>query len=97
MGKSRILSYRNVEIDIEQQNIEIMERDNGCVICGSRRNLDVHEIEPRSKFGSKRMHLCFVPENRVTLCREHHTLAHTKAMREQLKQYIEKLTSGKEQ
>lgn len=92
---SGILVYRNVEIDIRKQNSEIIERDKGCVICGAQKHLDVHEIIPRSAFGSKTMHLCFVPENRVTLCRFHHEQAHTREVRKQLQEYIRNLQNEK--
>lgn len=85
--------YKNLDghgIDIEQQNRDVIERDKGCVICGVSKNLDVHEIIPRSAFGSKRMHLCFTMENRVTLCREHHAQAHTKEFRAKLISIMEK-------
>lgn len=80
--------YRNVAEDMLQQNRDILERDGKCVLCMSRSNLEVHEIEPRSAFGSKTMHLCLSPRNRVTLCRTCHTTAHTRLIRNRLKQII---------
>lgn len=81
--------------EIQQSNREILGRDKKCVLCGSRRNLDVHEINPRSAFGSKTIHLAFEPKNRVALCRTCHSTAHTKAIRLKLLEYIEKTYKGK--
>ena len=83
--KTRISKvYRNVTEDMQQLNREIIERDGRCVLCNSRRNLDVHEIIPRSAFGSKRMSLCLMPFNRVTICRQCHEKAHSRQIREKL-------------
>ena len=83
--------YRNVTEDLQQQNRDILERDGKCVLCMSRSNLEVHEIEPRSAFGSKTMHLCLSPQNRVTLCRTCHATAHTRLIRNQLKRVIKEI------
>lgn len=90
--------YANLSIEErEQLNREILERDKKCVLCKSRHNLDVHEIIPRSAFGSKTMHICFSPKNRVALCRQCHSTAHTKEVREKLLQYIDNTYKGKEE
>lgn len=73
--------YKNIKnID----NSLIIERDKECVLCGAKYNLQVHEIKPRSMFGSKTIHLCFIPENRITLCAQCHSIAHTRRIRQQL-------------
>ncbi len=43
---------------------------NRCIVC-SKTAVCIHEIEPRSHGGNS-----MLKENRVTLCAEHHDLAH---------------------
>jgi hypothetical protein len=46
------------------------------------RSVDIHHIEPRSKFGSKMKAAQDSPENLVALCRKHHEEAHGPKSRE---------------
>lgn len=51
--------------------------------------VDIHHIDPRSSFGSKRKHEQDAPENLVALCRKHHDEAHgpySRVIREEMKE-----------
>ncbi len=48
-----------------------------CEVCKAKA-VDIHHIEPRSKFGTKTKHLQDHPENLVALCRSCHDKAHSK-------------------
>jgi len=61
-----------------------------CEICG-RVGVDIHHVEPRSKFGSKNRVDMDKPENLVCLCRKCHDDAHGVASRDikiQLKEIV---------
>lgn len=61
-----------------------------CEICG-KPGVDIHHIEPRSKFGSKNVADMDEPNNLVCLCRKCHTDAHGVASRDvkiQLKEIV---------
>lgn len=77
--------HRNI-IDNKQ---EILDRDKECVLCKVKSNLQIHEIKPRSAFGSKTIQMCFEPSNRVTLCVNCHMSAHTKSVRNLIKATME--------
>jgi 5-methylcytosine-specific restriction endonuclease McrA len=49
----------------------VLERDQRCRYCGTRRNLHVHHINYKSQGGSHD------PHNLITLCNAHHDLVHT--------------------
>jgi hypothetical protein len=57
---------------------EIMCEMPGCWAVSS----DIHHIEPRSKFGSKRKDEQDNPSNLIALCRRHHEEAHGPKSRE---------------
>ncbi len=44
----------------------IIQRDGGCVVCGTNEGLEVHHRVPKRKGGSDD------PSNLVTMCHEHH-------------------------
>lgn len=46
-----------------------------CEVCNIKA-VDIHHIEPRSSFGSKRKGDQDNPSNLIALCRHHHDLAH---------------------
>lgn len=46
-----------------------------CECCGVKA-VDIHHIEPRSKFGKKTKHLQDDINNLIALCRQCHNLAH---------------------
>jgi predicted restriction endonuclease len=49
--------------------IEVLERDNyKCVVCGEKKNTDVHHIKPFSTCISGRTDV----NNGIVLCKEHH-------------------------
>lgn len=54
-----------------------------CVLCGQR-GVHIHEIIPRSFFGKVIIWQCFDEKNRVSLCPECHSSAHTKEARVRL-------------
>ena len=47
-----------------------------CENCSDAQIVDIHHIEPRSKFWKKRKHLQDIIENLIWLCRECHEKAH---------------------
>ena len=47
-----------------------------CEYCGSNNAVDVHHLEPRSSFGSKRKKEQDEVTNLIALCRFHHDHAH---------------------
>ncbi len=47
-----------------------------CEVCGAK-SVDIHHIEPRSKFGSKTKEEQDNINNLIALCRECHDKAHT--------------------
>lgn len=49
---------------------KVLNRDGGCVLCGSKKKLQRHHLVPRSKGGSD------TPENQVTLCERCHRRLH---------------------
>lgn len=51
-----------------------------CECCGAPA-VDIHHIEPRSSFGSKRKRDQDDPGNLIALCRMHHDMAHGKDSR----------------
>lgn len=64
-----------------------------CFVCGSNA-IDIHHIEPRSHFGSKKRHERDHHTNLVALCRMHHDEAHGPnciAIREDFKERIKNL------
>lgn len=68
------------ELDAQTHG-EVLTRDNyRCIVCGVK-GVEVHEIVPRSALGKKKSNLLFNEKNRVCLCREHHSMAHTKEWR----------------
>jgi 5-methylcytosine-specific restriction endonuclease McrA len=61
-----------------------------CELCGKRGN-QIHHIEPRSAFGSKRKHLQDDISNLASLCFECHERAHgpeCRAIKETLKEVV---------
>jgi hypothetical protein len=65
----------------EETRYEIHVRDKFlCVLCG-KRGVQIHEIVPRSFFGSSTMWQCFQPKNRISLCPACHSEAHTREER----------------
>lgn len=76
--------YKNID-DPNVTKLEILDRDRKCMLCGATHNLEVHEIVPRSAFGSRTMYKCFSPENRITLCYVCHSTAHTREVKAKLK------------
>lgn len=64
---------------LEHHNLD--EGDNiVCQWCGCQPAIDVHHIEPRSKFGKKTRHIRDDPSNLIALCRECHNDAHDNKM-----------------
>ena len=62
----------------------VLARDKySCFLC-NKGDAEVHEILPRSRFGLREVDVLFSLRNRVTLCREHHTKAHTRKYRSML-------------
>jgi 5-methylcytosine-specific restriction endonuclease McrA len=49
----------------------VLERDQRCRYCGTRRNLHVHHIDYKSQGGNNDLH------NLIALCVEHHDLVHS--------------------
>lgn len=61
-----------------------------CELCGMP-SVDLHHIEPRSKFGSTQKHLQDDPSNVVALCRSCHDDAHgpkSREVKEALKELV---------
>ncbi len=56
--------------------------------------VDVHHIERRSSFGSKRMHLQDHIDNLIGLCRDHHDVAHGPKSRE-TKELLKRIVSNR--
>jgi 5-methylcytosine-specific restriction endonuclease McrA len=54
--------------------------------------IDIHHIEPRSKFGSKMKAAQDAPENLIALCRKHHDEAHGPKSRE-IKEQLKKIAN----
>lgn len=72
---NRRKGYRYYELD-KSTKLQVLQRDRFCCrVCGDS-PVDVHEIVPRSAFGSANKERCFVVKNRVCLCRLHHQEAH---------------------
>jgi hypothetical protein len=62
-----------------------------CEMCGSVQGVEVHHVEPRSKFGSKRKVEQDDFSNLIALCRFDHEIAHgpnSRNMKEIYKQII---------
>lgn len=70
-------------LDAETRGIVQMRDEFKCVVCG-KNGIHVHEILPRSAFGKRSMKLCYTEKNRVCLCPEHHSEAHTVEYRKML-------------
>ena len=80
MGKRAALIEK---LDAETRQA-VIDRDEGlCVLCGKVAN-DVHEILPKSHWGTKFLHRCYQLKNRVCLCRECHANSHTRAKRTEI-------------
>jgi hypothetical protein len=63
----------------------------GCEYCGSFEGVEVHHVEPRSKFGSKTSSEKDDISNLIALCRFDHEIAHgpnSRNMKEIYKQII---------
>lgn len=61
-----------------------------CEVC-SAQSVDLHHVEPRSKFGSTQKHLQDDPSNVVALCRSCHDDAHgpkSREVKEALKELV---------
>jgi hypothetical protein len=54
----------------------------GCEYCGSFEGVEIHHVEPRSKFGSKTSSEKDDISNLIALCRLHHDAAHGPNSRE---------------
>lgn len=78
------------KLDLETRDIVLARDRYSCVVCGIP-SREVHEIVPRSRFGSRRMHECFKVGNRITLCRSHHEEAHTQTKRKQMLEMLMEL------
>lgn len=48
----------------------VLNRDGGCVVCGTDRDLTVHHLTPAAQGGGNDL------ENLVVVCREHHDAIH---------------------
>lgn len=61
-----------------------------CECCTEDQAVDIHHIEPRSKFGSKTKHIQDSPDNLIALCRNCHTEAHiaTRYYKERFKKIV---------
>lgn len=59
-----------------------------CERCRKNVAVDIHHIEPRSKFGTKTKHLRDASENLIALCRKCHNNAHEKNIKDELKMYV---------
>ncbi len=60
-----------------------------CELCGTVA-VDIHHVEPRSKFGTKTKHIQDHITNLIALCRDCHIKAHSTNMKDELKQIIER-------
>lgn len=69
--------YEVINRDIDKYGVPI------CISCGDRAD-DVHEIIPRSSFGSNGQKKCFSIDNRCCLCRTCHNVAHSDLWRGKL-------------
>jgi len=69
-----------------------------CELCGAS-GIEIHHVEPRSKFGSKMKHLQDHVSNLVCLCRICHDKAHnsedTRIIKDQLKDIIKSRNPNK--
>lgn len=53
---------------------DVMKRDNRkCVLCGSQKIIEIHEIIPRSQFGNQDIEKLFSLKNRCVICRKCHS------------------------
>lgn len=61
----------------KETRLEVHIRDNfKCVLCG-KKGVQIHEIVPRSFFGTSTAWLCFAEKNRISLCPKCHEDGHT--------------------
>lgn len=66
----------------DQSSVIICER------CRKNVAVDIHHIEPRSKFGSKKKKEQDDPGNLIALCRPCHDKAHSLNIKDELKMYV---------
>jgi len=71
---------QSIDKDRETRYTVLTREQYRCFIC-ERTNVEVHEVIPRSRFGLTGIDVLFDVKNRVALCREHHSEAHTRAYR----------------
>jgi 5-methylcytosine-specific restriction endonuclease McrA len=71
LEKQRKLELKKLWMETRQK---VIDRDKGCVICGSRQQMNVHHIIPREN-----EEYFFDTNNLITLCIKHHKFGSPKA------------------
>lgn len=81
--KAKSYSQLKNLLDSRTRGIVLLRDNFSCVLCG-KKGVQVHEILPRSAFGKRTMHKCYMEKNRASLCPSCHEVAHTKQERSRL-------------